>query len=108
MALDFHIAKNTKEAQSISCSASFELNAHEFIFHRTDLPREQFPLFRRMEDYYKDATYGLEELQSLIKELNELRVLFCNNEQTAKQLEHLLIACKKAQAEHSSIWVYCD
>jgi len=50
-----------------------------------------------MEDYYKDATYGLEELQSLIKELNELRVLFCNNEQTAKQLEHLLIACKKAK-----------
>ena len=71
MALDFHIAKNNNEAPYKEASASFELQPHEIIFHRNGLPEGKFPLFRRMENYYKDAKYGLEELQPLIDEINE-------------------------------------
>ena len=108
MALDFHIAKYNNEAPYKEASASFELQPHEIIFHRNGLPEGKFPLFRRMENYYKDAKYGLEELQPLIDEINEIKTIFKDNNQLLKQLDAIKNSCEKAKKEHSSVWVYCD
>jgi hypothetical protein len=108
MALDLHISKNEKEAPYKRASASFELQPHELIFYRFGLPEGKFPLFKRMEDYYKDAKYNSGELQMLIAEVKEIKSLFQENKQLTEQLNSILAACESAQKESLSIWVYCD
>lgn len=108
MGLDIHIAKNEKEAPYKNASASFELQPHELIFYRFGLPEGKFPLFKRMEDYYKDARYNSGELKALIAEVKEIKLLFQENKKLTKQLNSILVACESAQNESLSIWVYCD
>jgi len=108
MALDFHIANNEKEAPYENVSVSFEMQPHELIFYRYGLPEGKFPLFKRMEDYYKDVKYNSGELQELIAEVNEIKALFSKNSQLTEQLNGILAACESANKNSLSIWVYCD
>ena len=108
MTLDIHLAKDQKEAQRISRSASLELQSHELIFNRLGFPESKYPLFRRMEDYYQDARYEHSDIQILINEVEEIRTLFKTNPQLYKQLSVILEVCRKAQEEKLSIWVFCD
>ena len=108
MALDFHIAKTEKEAPYKKASASFQIQPHELIFNRHGLPEDKFPLFKRMEDYYKDAKYNFGELQALIAEAKEIKAIFSDNNQITEQLNNILAVCKSANKSHLNIWVYCD
>ena len=108
MALDFHIAKNEKNAPYENASVSFEMQPHELIFYHIGLPEGKFPLFKRMKDYYKDAQYNSGELQALIAEVKEIKKLFSDNSQLTEQLNGILAACESAHKNSLSIWVYCD
>ena len=108
MALDFHIAKTEKEAPYEKASASFEIQPHELIFYCFGLPEGKFPLFKRMEDYYKDAKYNFGELQALIAEVKEIKALFSDNNQITGQLNSILAVCECANKSTLNIWVYCD
>lgn len=108
MALDFHIAKNNSEALHKEASASFEFQPHEFIFYRGNFPVEKFPLFGRLKDYYKDAKYSPDELETLILEIKDIMNWFQGNSQIEEQLNNIVSACSKAVNEKTSVWVYCD
>ncbi|MEP4889695.1 MAG: hypothetical protein ABJV04_06685 [Aliiglaciecola sp.] len=108
MSLDFHIANNSKEATYQSVDASFDLQSHKLIFNRYGLPEGRFPLFNRLGDYYKDAKYTADELEILIKETNQIKELFSDNNQLIQQLDILLRVYKKALKSKTNIWVFCD
>ena len=108
MALDLHLAKTIKEAPYKSASASFEAQLHELIFNRFGLPNNKYPLFKRMEDYYKDTKYSSREIELLVKEITEIKTMFSNNKQLTEQLNIILSACSNALQQGLSIWVYCD
>ncbi len=108
MALDFHLVEENYKPPNKQPVASFELQPHELIFFRFGLPEGKFPLFKRMEDYYNDSKYSLNELQYLINEIEEIHVMYGSNEQLSEQLSSILVACKQALNEKSNILVFCD
>ena len=97
MALDIHLSSNEKEAPYKNPSASFEEQAHELIFDRFGVSEGKFPLFRRMEDFYKDTKYRNGELHILIGEIEEIKKIYVKNTYLIIQLNSILAACKKAQ-----------
>lgn len=108
MALDFHLASTEEEAPYKNASASFEMQTHELIFYRFGLPEGRFTLFKRMDDYYKDAKYNIQEVQALISEIKVVKQKFISNKQISEQLNSILAVCESAVESNLSIWVYCD
>ena len=108
MALDFHLSKNQKDMPYMYSSASFVENVHEHLSYRMGLPDSEFPLFRRMEDYYKDVSYGHEEIKLLINEIYEIRKHFIESKAVLEQLNSTEGICKEALEKHLGILVYYD
>ena len=108
MALDIHLAKSRKEAPYTDATTCFEEHIHEFIFDKTCLPENIFPLFKRMADYYKDTHYDFSEIESLVNEISRIKKLFSKDIIVQEQLTKIEMACVKAMESKLSIWVFCD
>jgi hypothetical protein len=108
MSLDFHIGNNRKEASYQQADASLDLQSHILLFERLGLPEGKFTLFKRLEDYYKDAKFSAEELETLIGETHQIKTLFSENTELTQQLKQLLVVFEKAFNEQKIIWVFCD
>ncbi len=107
MALDFHLAKNKKEAPYKVPSYSIEWRMHKAIFIHHELNIESYPLLGRLKNYYNDAKYGTEESQNLVKEIEKIKPHF-DNPQIIEQLNSISLVCLEAQERNLGIWVYCD
>ncbi|WP_299873029.1 hypothetical protein [uncultured Cocleimonas sp.] len=79
-----------------------------YFFKRFGLPEGKFTLFKRLEDYYRDAKFSAEELETLIDEVNQIKTLFSENKGLTLQLNQLLVVFEKGFKEQKSIWVFCD
>ncbi|MGV6857387.1 MAG: hypothetical protein ACWA5X_00280 [bacterium] len=108
MSLDFHIAKNKKEAPMKYGGAYFDEDIHETIFYKSGLLEGGFMYFRRMEDYYKDASYIGEEIEELLAEIKVLEKSFSENNAVFSQLNEIKRMCQKAIDKKLNLWVYCD
>ena len=108
MSLDFHIGNNRKEASYKQADASLDLQSHILLFERFGLPGGNFTLFKRLEDYYKDAKFSAEELETLMFETHQIKTLFFKNTNLTQQLKQLLVVFEKGFKEQKSIWVFCD
>ena len=108
MALDFHLAKNKKEAPYKTPSYSIEWGEHNTIFSHPKLNLTLYPLFARLQDYYSDARYETEDVQYLLKELESVKPIYFNNSQLIEHLNKLSQVCQEAQEKDLKIWVYCD
>ncbi len=108
MPLDIHIAKKEKEAVKKPPVFSFSELDHNLLFHTARLPQSKYPLFFRMNNYYSDTKYDIEETETLRMEIIKIETEFKRNEQIVEVLESLKSTCIKAQKENQNIWVYCD
>ena len=108
MALDFHLGNNQKEATYSSAYTSLDFQSHQLLFQRFDLPEGQFPLFKRLSDYFKDASYCFVELENFANETREIKALYVENSQLNQQLDKIINICEEAIILKTNIWVFCD
>ncbi|MDO6514587.1 MULTISPECIES: hypothetical protein [unclassified Neptuniibacter] len=108
MALDFHIGDNQKEASYQNSDASFDFELHRLLFTQLGLTATEFPLFTRLEDYYSDTKFNIDELVFLMDETDQVKALLSEHDAFTQPLDKLLLVCEKALKEKVSIWVFCD
>ncbi|MEE9338451.1 MAG: hypothetical protein V3U87_10250 [Methylococcaceae bacterium] len=108
MTLDIHIAKSEKEAIKEAPISFFSEEVHNSLFYCFGLSEFRYPLFFRMKDYYSDAKYEVKEIETLILEMQKIKIEFIENKKIITELENLKSIAIKAQKENLNIWVYCD
>jgi hypothetical protein len=76
MALDAQLIDPVTGNADPDFSVGLELQQHARLFAHPDLRPENFPLLSRIHDFYEDASYTTDELESLIHEVERAAILF--------------------------------
>lgn len=108
MTLDIHLANSEQESTLELPLYSFSASVHTLLFNHLGLSELKYPLFFRMKSYYSDTKYELSEVESLIKEIQNIGIAFIGNKQFGEELNKLKSIFIIAKKENLIIWVYCD
>ncbi len=89
-------------------TCSFELEVHELIFHRKNVPIRRYPLLLRMQDYFADTCYFVHELPELVQQIKALIALLPPRNPIVTTLQQFHQACSDAIAVETNIYLICD
>jgi hypothetical protein len=94
----------TYENDAAARGPTFDLGAKPYcaLIERARNTEAGFPLFRRLSDFYRDTSFDLDELESLVA---ELRLLHSSEPQSAEALIQLATS---ARAAGLGLLVICD
>jgi hypothetical protein len=110
MALDIFVvddADRTPAAGFPSCV--FVDRDHDYIFHHAGIDiYNRYPFLRRMIDFYADAKFGSEALDSLIAEIDDVLPLVSSVKSAVAAMESFRIVCVAARDAGKSLFVVCD
>lgn len=117
MTLDIHSGKSTKIAHRRKRWAFFDDDVHASLMREISRvsvsdSREiivlRCPLLNRLQDFYKDCSYDSSELEYLIKEIQEIKQAFINDQNIAGQLEMFEKACRDARNGNLNLYAFAD
>lgn len=104
MTLYFHLAAADKEAPRKRYTSSFSEIPHDLIYYQIGLPRNGFPLIRKMQNEHIETVYKKVEVELLEKEIKELEQLY-DNKQILEELSNIKLVCREAINQGSKLWV---
>ena len=107
MSLDIHLASSKTKAEHLYPELSFDEEIHEFLFGDRNKWIEKYLLFAKMNDYYSDTFYIVEDIAELKHEVNEI-VLKVKDQQSIKFLDKFIKLCDQALDKNENIYCFCD
>jgi hypothetical protein len=107
MGYDFHISEAKEKAIKSHPVISLNEEEHTFIFKEQAEITNKFPMFRSMEDYYRDTTFFNSSLINLKSELHELERLL-DNGKCRDFVKEMLQIVESAEKEKMDIYCFCD
>ncbi len=110
MALDVHIVEDPKRQHLTGFpSCQFTEDVHNYIFHGCCIDiYNHYPFLRRMIDYYADAHYAGDDLDSLVSEIDNLLPRLTALKSAVDTLTLFRSLCVDARATDKSVFLYCD
>ena len=110
MALDVYVVDGGgHDAASGFPTFAFEDRVHDFIFHGCGVDiYNKYPFLRRMIDFYADARFGTEVLDSLIAEIDDLTPHVSAMNAAVDALHSFREVCVAARDGGKSLFLYCD
>jgi len=108
MPLDAQIMDSVTGDVDPELSAQIDVEQHAALFAQVGQQHRRFPLLMRMRDYYEDAEYTTDELQSLIAEVEQTAALFEPGSRVYRFTEPFHSMCVLAFLRKKSIGVYAD
>jgi hypothetical protein len=106
--LDAHIL-DSDAAQPVDWPAcQFEEPIHSAIFFGGSLELRQYPLLRRMQDYYADAKYSGADLRGLVGELQIVLPKFARHPEVYQIIQCFLELCRNAASQEKVVLCLCD
>jgi len=107
MAYDIHLAKKKSDAIKSNPNISLSEEIHKAIFNNQAIVTRKFPMFKSMEDFYRDTTYFNSSLENLHTELLEIENATSNDE-CHDLIKNLISLFVKAKNENFNIYCFCD
>jgi hypothetical protein len=108
MALDVHLATKSNDAATTRPVFQWEEPEHSAVFCDKRLDWKQFPMLRRMVDYYSDARFAGDEILRLIDELTVVTAMHRPRSSPYAALVGFRMACEQAVAENKIVICFCD
>ena len=87
---------------------SIEIPYSSYIHIMEVIGKGQFPLLKRLSDYYRDVEYKVEELESLHSEVKIIHAYFSDDKTTTNILPNILELIGKAKRLGSKLFVLAD
>ncbi|MFQ0993651.1 hypothetical protein ACGH6Q_01165 [Gilliamella sp. BG2] len=104
MALDFMASKNEKKIDESTPVFSFSKFDYDKLLNNAK-PLSQYPIIKKIDDYYADTTILYGEIQPLIK---ELKSLIKTKKLHLETIIHFIDFLEKSFNDGLNIYVYCD
>jgi hypothetical protein len=108
MPLDAQIIESVTGKIDPELSAGLGVDEHGLLFGHPEISADQFPLLSRIRNYYSDANYATEELESLIAELELAASVFGPDSVVCRFLGPFHSLCCLAFLRHKSVALYAD
>jgi hypothetical protein len=108
MPLDAQIMDSVTGEVDRELSAQIDVEQHATLFAQIRQQPNRFPLLMRMGDYYTDAEYTTDELQSLITEVEQTAALFELGSRVYRFTEPFHSMCVLAFLRKKCIGLYAD
>jgi hypothetical protein len=108
MALDVHILDSDAALPVDWPVCQFEEPIHSAVFFGGVLDAKQYPLLRRMQDYYADARYSWADLNGLVAELQKVLPKFADNPSAYRTLQQFMEVCRGAASHGKVVLCLCD
>lgn len=105
MSLDMHIGTDVTSASKELPLLSLSEMEHALIFAKCSI--ENHKLLYRLNDYYSDAIYTTDEVNSLLAELEEIEII-CKDNTTHNHIMKLMEVCKEAQRNNQNVYFFAD
>lgn len=105
MSLDVHIGTDATSASKELPRFSLTELEHVLIFTKCNINNNE--LLCRIKDYYSDSIYTINEIPSLLSELQG-NIPKCNDNNTIKVLVTLIEICKEAQNDNKNLYFFAD
>ena len=82
---------------------------HDFIFHAAGIDiYNRYPFLRRMIDFYADAKYGSDVLDSLIAEIDDVMPQISSVKSAVDSMQSFRDVCVSARNAGKSLFLFCD
>jgi len=111
MALDAHIVDDPRR-QGLTGQwpvCQFEESVHSYIFYGAGIDiYNRYPFLRRMIDFYADASYEGDALDSVVAEIDDLLPHVTASKAAIDTLKLFQQVCIDARAAGKSVFLYCD
>lgn len=104
MALDFMASESPKNINKDTPLYGLDEVLHEHILFFAQ-PISSYPMNKRIEDYYSDATILLGEIKNLI---SELQIICKSNPALSSELNELTCFLEIAGIKGYNIYIFCD
>lgn len=108
MPLDAHIIDSVTGQIDPELSTFMDVQQHASLFAKVGRQSDRFPLLSRMRDYYADADYTTNELESLIAEIEQIAALFEPGSSVFKFTGPFHSMCVMAFIRKKSVALYAD
>ena len=110
MALDVYLVDDAGRAPAEGVpSCAFIERDHEYIFHGSGIDiHNRYPFLRRMIDFYADAKYGSDVLDSLIAEIDDVMPQISSAKTAVDSLQTFRDVCVVARDTGKSLFLLCD
>ncbi|MEM7315377.1 MAG: hypothetical protein AAF497_19730 [Planctomycetota bacterium] len=110
MALDVYMVDSVgRDPAAGFPSCSIVDRDHEFIFHGAGIDIDNcYPFLRRMIDFYADAQYGCDVLDSLIAEIDDVMQKISSVKSAVDTMQLFRDVCLAARESGKSLILFCD
>ena len=108
MPLDAQIIDSVTGQIDPELSAHIDSEQHAAFLAQVGQQSSRFPLLMRMSDYYADAEYTTDELESLIAEVEQTAGLFESGSSVYRFTEPFHSMCVMAFLRKKSVALYAD
>ena len=110
MALDVYVVDGASRDPAAGFpSCAFVDRDHDFIFHGAGIDiYNRYPFLRRMIDFYADARYGSDVLDSLIAEIDDVLPQISSVKSAADAMQSFRDVCVAARDAGKSLFLFCD
>lgn len=110
MALDVHVVDGADRDPAAGFpSCAFVDRDHDYIFHGAGIDiYNRYPFLRRMIDFYADAKYGADVLDSLIAEIDDVLPQISSVKSAVDAMGSFRGVCVAARDAGKSLFLFCD
>lgn len=110
MALDVHVVDDPNRQHLAGWpSCRFEEHVHNYIFHGCGIDiYSRYAFLRRMVDYYADAHYSGDALDSVVTEIDDLLPHVTAMKAAVETLTSFRSICVDARTAGKSLFLFCD
>ncbi|MBW4580004.1 MAG: hypothetical protein KME42_10585 [Tildeniella nuda ZEHNDER 1965/U140] len=117
MALDVHAGKSEAIASQRKRWAFFDEYVHAALIGKINrlsptnsrsITVSCCPLLNRLQDFYSDCRYDLDELEPLREEIQAIKPEFTSDRRVITQLEMFEKACRDALNGNLNLYVFAD